>query len=495
MDVSSASPQPSCSKTLSKSYPSVLVSNDLMELIQDPYENRNKDASPTPTSLFAHLTTMDELLKHVKNYIVKHKLYDPKNPLKILVDGNELGSLLGKSEFSLLDVRDILLEKFVFPVAQTNPSLSEVICSISDNSCLSKKRKLDNGGGSEFSVKRIKRKREEERDDHTHKLLYESDESMHSFQEYETEFVKDSASDDNFSVNGLIITAETHTFDVDVEYEVESENSYVESDRESDLEDFVKTAVLNFIAETTDSDIEYLADESSDDERESKEKELSEEDKWRCHCGVLNDPVMRCCCACWRMRSGWLPERNISKKRKEKVAQNVERGTRKNKRNKKQFGKGKKERKFSKKFNENKDPPLLSNHKLSPVSDLPCVPTENSQSSSCNGNSPDVKLSGVYIPPCETAGLSSPSTSCNGSSDVFVPPSQSSSNTLEADKNNRIGSLCLLCCARPADCSIIHSKVGCVICCFRCGKRLLAENKRCPTCRRKIERIVYLYHI
>ncbi|GBM75818.1 hypothetical protein AVEN_105735-1, partial [Araneus ventricosus] len=113
---------------------------------------------------------MDELLLNVKNYIVKHKLYDPKNPLKILVHGNELGSLLKKSEFSLLDVRDILLQKFVFPVSEKNSS--EVICSISDKMCVSKKRKLDND--SEFSAKRIKGL-----DDTS---CCNSDESMHSFQ-------------------------------------------------------------------------------------------------------------------------------------------------------------------------------------------------------------------------------------------------------------------------------------------------------------------------
>ncbi|GBM55434.1 hypothetical protein AVEN_123516-1 [Araneus ventricosus] len=422
---------------------------------------------------------------HVKHYILKHNLFDPKNPLKILLHGNELGSLLGKSEFSLLDVRDILLQKFVFPVSQKTSS--EVICSISDKMCVSKKRKLDNGD-SEFSAKRIKGL-----DDTSY---CDSDESIYSFQDYETEFVKDSASDDNFSVNGLIIA---ETFDVDVEYEIETDSDYsCESD--SDLEDFVKTAIINFIAETTDSDIEYLADRSSDDE---SEKELSEGDKWRCNCGMLNDPVMRCCCACWKTRVGWLSER--SKRRNE-------RDTWKSKQ--REFARNK--RKLSKKSYKNKD---SSNHKPSDLSsstaesfsspstscngnsdvklsDLPSATAESlsSPSTSCNGNS-DVKLSD--LPSATAESLSSPSTSCNDSSDVIL--SQSSSNTLEGDKNNtRIEldkQLCLFCCSKPADCSILHGKTACRVCCFKCGQKLHAGNKRCPVCRRAIERIVYLYHL
>ncbi|GBM76718.1 hypothetical protein AVEN_10935-1, partial [Araneus ventricosus] len=100
------------------------------------------------------------------------------------------------------------------------------------------------------------------------------------------------------------------------------------------------------------------------------------------------------------------------------------------------------------------------------------------------------------LPSVTTESLSS-SSSCNDNSDVIL--SQSSSNALEVDKNNtRIKldkQLCLFCCTKPANCSIIHGKIGCTICCFTCGQKLYAENKRCPVCRRTIERIVYLYHL
>ncbi|GBN99706.1 hypothetical protein AVEN_193577-1, partial [Araneus ventricosus] len=153
-------------------------------------------------------------------------------------------------------------------------------------------------------------------------------------EDYKTDFVKDSTRDDICSMNGLIIA---ETFDVDVEYEIETDSEYsCESD--SDLEDFVKSAIISFIAQTTDSDIEYLADRSSDDE---SEKELSEEDKWRCNCGILNDPVMSCCCGCWKTRVGWLSERS-------KIQ--IERDARKSKR--KEFARNK--RKLYKKSYKNK---------------------------------------------------------------------------------------------------------------------------------------------
>ncbi|KAF8785928.1 E3 ubiquitin-protein ligase Mdm2 like protein [Argiope bruennichi] len=424
----------SCSEPLSDNCPTVLVSNALMQLIKDPEETEKKT---TPLSLFAHVTTMDELLMDVKNYIVKHKLYDPANPLKILVHEDELGSLLGKSEFSLLDVRDILLQKFVIPVTQKNSS--EVISSISDKMSLSKKRKLDNTP-SEFAVKRIKCF-----DD----TSCESDESMHSCQDYETEFVKDSTSDDNFSVNGLIIA---ETFDVDVEYEIETmtDSNEFSCESDSDIEEIVKSAIITFIARSSDSDIEYLADGSSDETQ--SEQELSEEDKWRClSCFTLNDPLMRCCAVCWRTRVGWLSERSERQKNERDIK----------KREGRRRALARSKRKLSRKFNKNKD---SSNRNLS---DLSSATTES---------------------------LSSPSSSCNDSSDVI----QSSSNALEADKGRTEieldKQLCLFCCAKPADSSIIHGKVGCKVCCFKCGRKLFAENKRCPVCRRNIERIVYLYN-
>lgn len=50
--------------------------------------------------------------------------------------------------------------------------------------------------------------------------------------------------------------------------------------------------------------------------------------------------------------------------------------------------------------------------------------------------------------------------------------------------------LCMLCCLRPKNASLIHGRIGHQVCCYPCGKKLWKKQSRCPVCRRKVEKIV-----
>lgn len=50
---------------------------------------------------------------------------------------------------------------------------------------------------------------------------------------------------------------------------------------------------------------------------------------------------------------------------------------------------------------------------------------------------------------------------------------------------------CIICCAKPANASIIHGKYAHQISCYKCARKLQKQKKRCPICRRTIDRVVH----
>ena len=50
--------------------------------------------------------------------------------------------------------------------------------------------------------------------------------------------------------------------------------------------------------------------------------------------------------------------------------------------------------------------------------------------------------------------------------------------------------LCLLCCHRTKNASLVHGRIGHQVCCYPCAKRLWRKRADCPVCRRKVERVI-----
>ncbi|GFT07069.1 ranBP2-type domain-containing protein [Nephila pilipes] len=368
---------------------SVLVSKDLMQVI-----------NPVKKEIASeHLTTLDNVLDSMKNYIIQHKLFDPEDPKKIIVKNNELGSIFGLSEFSIIDIKKILA-KFVFPVSSKDKDSAEVICSYS------------------VSEKALKRKLEVSEDIEMPKRLYagcDSDESVYSVQDYETEFAKDTSDDnlclvDENSFPGSGILTIEETYDVDVEYEIETgsdsngDRNGFTTDSDSDIEEAIKTAILTFFCKT-DSDVEYLADASSDENTNAVDAEISEEDKWLCGtCSTPNDPLSRRCASCWKLRCGWVSTKQPR----------GERNPRKHK---------PRSRKKHKKVTDVKNKESPSNFNQF---DSPSTSQEN---------------------------LSSPSSSYTSEDGL-----QSSKSESDGKNEELNAKLCIICCTKPVNSSIIHGK-------------------------------------
>ncbi|CAD7694115.1 unnamed protein product [Nyctereutes procyonoides] len=53
--------------------------------------------------------------------------------------------------------------------------------------------------------------------------------------------------------------------------------------------------------------------------------------------------------------------------------------------------------------------------------------------------------------------------------------------------------LCVICQGQPKNGRVVHRKIGHLIVCFMCVKKLKKRNKPCPTCRQTIQMIVLMY--
>ncbi|XP_035217398.1 E3 ubiquitin-protein ligase Mdm2-like, partial [Stegodyphus dumicola] len=273
---------------------------------------------------------------------------------------------------------------------------------------------------------------------------------------YETAFCKDTsdtndedvwyvrqASDHDLHAGDIVAVEETF----DVEYEVESDDSSLcsdqgENDSYSDEEKYVKETlktVITYICRT-DSDIEFWADDSSS-ENECFDVEISESDQWRCNkCGQLNKPPLRYCLKCWDERKGWLRDKDKQRPPQRKRSKEKAKGCAK---------------------------------KKNVLTEESSIWNSDCDSPSTSGN---IKDSSGYD------SLSTKDSQNSGSSQEKFDDQIPVEKSIE---------LCLICCSKPANASIIHGNIGHVICCYKCALKLKRRNKRCPVCRRTIDKVVY----
>lgn len=275
------------------------------------------------------VTTYEEVLEGLKVYIWEKKLYDPHNPFKVCCKDDALGSLLGAEEFTVFDVKTIL-HKLVIPVSRISKDSPEADSrSVSENLT---KRKFDES--FESGPKKVC-SGDESFESSSPMILHippspekcdNSSDSTDSIQGYETAYVKDTSDDvasladsnDFFSRENILAIEETYN----LEYELESDfsdDSFSQSSSLSDSEadiaaEVALDATLLTLICKTDSDIEFFADNSSDED-----VEIPQSDHWKCNrCKFSNRPLMRYCSKCWEERLEWLPEKSDLPKRKRK---------------------------------------------------------------------------------------------------------------------------------------------------------------------------------
>ncbi|KAG8184546.1 hypothetical protein JTE90_012635 [Oedothorax gibbosus] len=392
------------------------------------------------------ISSWGEVVKSLRSYITKKNLFDP-NKMKVVCN-DELESLLGVSEFAILDIRGTLLKKLVCPIPQrsSQASVIETIGSSSSNSPFYMKRKSEDCIEDEIQLKKKSNNNSDSvettsiyKENMSHKVSppmllqipsspkveFESNCESNLADSVETSFCKDSTediSDDrpHSTVTHTFVTLETFN----VEFEPLS-SSDVECDGSSESELDLSliselSSIVTFVANLESDLEEYLADLSSEDSSSDTalsafevDAEIGLLDNWQCStCFSKNSPINRYCSKCFCTRNGWC---NVEKK----------------------CGIEKKKRKRRKPRHKRKRELTKEPIHDAKLNEMPCSSNDSSISK----------------------------------------------NTAE--------NLCLLCCANPVNSSIIHGNFAHSITCFSCASKLKARESRCPICRRHIEKVVY----
>ena len=114
-------------------------------------------------------------------------------------------------------------------------------------------------------------------------------------------------------------------------------------------------------------------------------------------------------------------------------------------------------------------------------------------------DSQDSGICGDYLDHPSTSSTSSHSSVPKVA--VFEPRKQESPPTSEEDEgasslkallDRKVAAesqICNFCLSRPKDACFIHGRISHQVSCYPCAKKLFKEHKRCPVCRRKIEKI------
>ena len=76
---------------------------------------------------------------------------------------------------------------------------------------------------------------------------------------------------------------------------------------------------------------------------------------------------------------------------------------------------------------------------------------------------------------------------------IIIPNLDSENKTKGPENPGKLiapSHLCLLCCTRVKNATLVHGKIGHQVSCYPCAKRLWMTRSDCPVCRRKIEKII-----
>lgn len=249
----------------------------------------------------------------------------------------------------------------------------------------------------------------------------------------------------------------------EVEYELESHSSG-EDDGHSTESDVVSCAPGDIVV-CIEEDKGFFADSS--DSSHSSDSELGEEDLWECRvCKIQNTPFQSYCQKCWKLRFGWLPyrqEKHPPQKRRRRPRR--ERRAKRGKRHQAMPGGS---------VDEVSSPP-------SQAQDL-SEPSGSSQEN-CSQQTPRE----------QTSPASGKESSQELRDMLEAGPSCSSQEAPTQQTSRATDDLCAMCMVRPRNGIIGHGQTSHRFGCYKCSHKLLTQNKRCPICRRHIDRVYQLF--
>lgn len=199
-------------------------------------------------------------------------------------------------------------------------------------------------------------------------------------------------------------------------------------------------------------------------------------------CGSPNKPYVRYCGKCWRERKGWVSTYERKKKRKgkskeEKIVYRVDTDTETDS--------------AEKDLTENKTSSQDSLDSLD-TNDRTRMNSQDSGISSMDSQELEllVKSEEISEKPSLNRSMSLDLKNVTKMQPSLGSPASSMDSGFSSSKDD--SSLCLLCCTRKKDSSLVHGKIGHQVCCYPCAKKLWRRKAECPVCRRTVERIIKL---
>lgn len=330
-------------------------------------------------------------------------------------------------------------------------------------------------------------------------------EEVLSVQGRETMSVRDSSDDLWFLDEDSIHVEVDSDTEIAVEYDLESNHSHLS---ESDLSSI--RSGQGFLVVCQESDVEFFAD-YSDTDSNMGDKELSEADYWACsECQQMNEPLLRYCSRCWKLRSNWLPSRTPSQRYLDRSAK---------------MSKGVdaispdpcSDKEYSFTNTKHQTDPVITD-----VKDTKGLIDSGFGSLSSTQETIGSQDSERIFKPVVRKGLQPPSVAdFDVNQKSFLQESQEvetrysllnfqmeknkSSSSLDSSDNQQKNSVvptaqtdplhdpCIICLSKPKTASLVHGGSGHQVCCFECGKRMKRRGKKCPVCRRPIQKVIKNY--
>ena len=474
--------------------------------------------------------TYEEVTLLLSTYMLKHKnrFFDNRNIKLAMVKGDLLGEAFGVSAFHRCQVNNFLRDQLIPYSPDTCPDTAVVVsegspgcgASISVQEVASTSRQqevisargevvapttvgltlpafpvlsrattLPAGGGvvrkrSDSECEDELRSKQARTPDPAHYITVKAG----SLSDCETETIYSSQSRDTISIQNEDEDEEDDEFDDVFEYEPEScaeterppqalgrqsRDGYTsDSDSEVDVDfkimDKVKKEAKKEEEEQWKESVYWGDDSDEEKELDSYDSELESADLWTCvTCKKPNKPYFRYCASCWVIRRGWVAQHDRKKKRKHE--------------------------------------PKRIKMIITPQRDLEDRPREDSMDSGIGSDvSQELEITTARDtkPTLErqeslSSWASSSSSSAPSLTSVAATVGSMASPVTSHDSGYPSTSsalatshLCLLCCHRTKNASLVHGRIGHLVCCYPCAKKLWRKQADCPMCRRKVEKII-----
>ncbi|XP_066593312.1 E3 ubiquitin-protein ligase Mdm2-like [Prorops nasuta] len=348
-----------------------------------------------------------------------------------------------------------------------------------------KRINTDNGEGVLEKIARYYVTLEEESDDSS--KLDDDAESVHSWQDKETEYVRDTSDSSSHTP-----VSDSDSDLVEIEYEAaslsEREDPFPDGSTSEPEEIIMDVIEMEMIC---DSDLN-LADDSNDSIT-SVDSEIGRADYWTCVICKTNkkNSLFRYCEKCYQIRKNFFPPRP----------------------------KGKRRRLLEKSFNKS-----IHNEKIQELIDIDSGLTlsQGSESSAtllnfcADPSNVDNTTSKILPAPNENTPSCSTNDKCELPQIMQKNSCLESSNkeskehfhvnkqictklNSETDRKKDLNSsnessLCLICTLNPKNGAFVHGNIIHICCCYHCAVKIWRKNSYCPICNRKITKVLKAFY-